>query len=316
MIPTLFIISIICFFVIELPPGDIVSNRIQEMLRGGGQSQAQLENLRERFGLNDPQILRYFKWIGNFLRGNMGYSLHFNVSVSELIMARFAMTALMSILSLLFTWAVSFPIAIYSATHQYSFGDFFWTIVGFIGLAIPNFMFALILLVIFFRFFPDLGIGGLYAPRFIGQAFSFGKFLSLLAHLVIPVVVVGTASTCGLIRTVRANLLDELKKPYVQTARAKGVSERTLLLKYPVRIALNPFFSTVGWVLPSLISGAVITAVVLGLPTAGPVFLQALRAQDMQVAGAFVMLTSILTVIGTLLSDILLVIVDPRIRYD
>ena len=317
MIPTLFLISIVCFFVIELPPGDIVSNRVQELLlRGGGDSAAQLENLRERYGLNDPQIVRYFRWIGRFLIGNMGYSLHFNTQVADLILERFAMTTLVAGLSLVFTWVVAFPIAIYSATNQYSIGDFFWTTVGFIGLAIPNFMFALILMVVFFRFFPDLGIGGLYAPRFVGQPFSVAKLLSLMAHLVIPVVVVGTAATCGLIRTVRANLLDELSKAYVITARAKGVAEGRLLIKYPARIALNPFFSTVGWVLPSLISGAVITAVVLGLPTSGPVFLQALRAQDMQVAGAFVMLTATLTVIGTLLSDILLVIVDPRIRYE
>lgn len=314
MIPTLILISLLCFIIIELPPGDMIDMAHNAM--GRFRSDEDLANLRAIWGLDRPGYVRYFRWISRFVIGDFGYSFRFQAPVKTLIWNRFVMTAVISMLSLLFTWVVAFPIAIYSATHQYSFGDFFWTVIGFLGLAIPNFLLALILLVLFFRFFPNVGIGGLFAPRFQSAPWSIAKILNLMAHLVIPVIVVGTSSTCGLIRTVRANLLDEVKKPYVQTARAKGVGETKLLLKYPVRIALNPFFSTVGWVLPSLISGAVITAIVLGLPTSGPLLLRALEAQDMPLAGAFIMLMAILTVVGTLVSDILLAIVDPRIRFE
>lgn len=315
MIPTLLIISIISFIIIELPPGDIVTTRLAQMTRQKV-SQELIENLRHRYGLDRPVYVRYFIWISNFVRGDFGYSLYWNKPVKDLILSRFALTALISLLSLFFTWVMAFPIAIYSAVRQYSLADFFWTVVGFLGLAIPNFLLALVLMVLSYKYFPNLGIGGLFSSQFQGAAWSWGKFVNLLGHLWVPVVVIGTAGTAGLIRIVRANLLDELKKAYVQTARAKGVSEVRLILKYPVRMAINPFFSTVGWVLPSLIAGETITAVVLGLPTAGPLFLQALRAQDMQLAGAFVMLCAILTIMGTLISDILLVIVDPRIRYE
>ncbi len=315
MIPTLFIISIISFIIIELPPGDIVTTRLAQMTRQKV-SQELIENLRHRYGLDRPVYVRYFIWISNFVRGDFGYSLYWNKPVKDLILSRFALTALISLLSLFFTWVMAFPIAIYSAVRQYSLADFFWTVVGFLGLAIPNFLLALVLMVLSYKYFPNLGVGGLFSSQFQGAAWSWGKFVNLLGHLWVPVVVIGTAGTAGLIRIVRANLLDELKKAYVQTARAKGVSEARLILKYPVRMAMNPFFSTVGWVLPSLIAGETITAVVLGLPTAGPLFLQALRAQDMQLAGAFVMLCAILTIMGTLISDILLVIADPRIRYE
>jgi peptide/nickel transport system permease protein len=315
MIPTLLIISIISFIIIELPPGDIVTTRLAQMTRQKV-SQELIENLRHRYGLDRPVYVRYFIWISNFVRGDFGYSLYWNKPVKDLILSRFALTALISLLSLFFTWVMAFPIAIYSAVRQYSLADFFWTVVGFLGLAIPNFLLALVLMVLSYKYFPNLGIGGLFSSQFQGAAWSWGKFVNLLGHLWVPVVVIGTAGTAGLIRIVRANLLDELKKAYVQTARAKGVSEVRLILKYPVRMAINPFFSTVGWVLPSLIAGETITAVVLGLPTAGPLFLQALRAQDMQLAGAFVMLCAILTIMGTLISDILLVVVDPRIRYE
>ena len=315
MIITLFIISIISFIIIELPPGDIVTTRLAQMTRQKV-SQELIENLRHRYGLDRAVYVRYFIWISNFVRGDFGYSLYWNKPVKDLILSRFALTALISLLSLFFTWVMAFPIAIYSAVRQYSLADFFWTVVGFLGLAIPNFLLALVLMVLSYKYFPNLGIGGLFSSQFQGAAWSWGKFVNLLGHLWVPVVVIGTAGTAGLIRIVRANLLDELKKAYVQTARAKGVSEARLILKYPVRMAINPFFSTVGWVLPSLIAGETITAVVLGLPTAGPLFLQALRAQDMQLAGAFVMLCAILTIMGTLISDILLVIVDPRIRYE
>ena len=316
MVPTLLLVSVVCFIVIELPPGDIVTALgVREMGRYAATDE-ELESLRHRFGLDQPPVIRYLKWIRRFAVGDFGYSFLWHVPVKEILWSRFAVTALISGLSLLFTWLLAFPIAVYSATHQYSFGDFFWTVLGFAGLAIPNFLLALLLMFLSFKFFPDLGVGGLFSEAYEGAPWSVGKFFNMLGHLWVPVVVIGTASTCGLIRIVRANLLDELKKPYVQTARAKGVAEGRLILRYPVRIAINPFLSTVGWVLPSLIAGEVITAVVLGLPTAGPLFLRALRAQDMQLAGAFVMLSSFLTIVGTLISDILLVLVDPRIRFD
>ena len=315
MVPTLLLISVIAYGVIELPPGDFVTTRIGQLIEQGEYSEEALQNLRHRYGLDRPLYYRYFKWLSRFLIGDLGYSLSWNKPVRELLLARFALTALVALLSLLFTWVVAFPIGIYSAINKYSVTDFLWTIVGFVGLAIPNFLFALILMYLSYKYLPSVGIGGLFSEHYQTEPWSFGKLLDLLAHLWIPVVVIGTAGTAGLIRIVRANLIDELKKPYVSMARSRGISEARVILKYPVRIAINPFLSTVGWVLPSLIAGETITSVVLGLPTAGPLFLEALRRQDMQLAGAFVMLSAILTVVGTLLSDILLAIVDPRIRY-
>ena len=315
MVPTLLLISVIAYGVIELPPGDFVTTRIGQLIEQGEYSEEALQNLRARYGLDRPLYYRYFKWLSRFLIGDLGYSLSWNKPVRELLLARFVLTALVALLSLLFTWVVAFPIGIYSAINKYSVTDFLWTIVGFVGLAIPNFLFALILMYLSYKYLPSVGIGGLFSEHYQTAPWSFGKLFDLLAHLWIPVVVIGTAGTAGLIRIVRANLIDELKKPYVSMARSRGISEARVILKYPVRIAINPFLSTVGWVLPSLIAGETITSVVLGLPTAGPLFLESLRRQDMQLAGAFVMLSAILTVVGTLLSDILLAIVDPRIRY-
>lgn len=316
MILAISIISIIAYMVIELPPGDFVTMQIQAMVASGEYSEEQVENLRHRYGLHQPVFVRYVKWITRFVRGDFGYSLSYHKPVKELLSSRFAMTALISILSLLFAWTVAFPIGVLSAVRKYSFMDIFWTFVGFMGLATPNFLLALILMFLSYRYFPNLEVGGLFSHRFYMAPWSWAKFVDFLGHLWIPVVVVGTAGTAGTIRITRANLIDELQKPYVDMARSKGMSELKLIIRYPIRIALNPFFSTVGWILPSLIAGETITAVVLGLPTAGPLFLEALRNQDMQLAGAFVMLVSILTVIGTLVSDILLAIVDPRIRYN
>ena len=316
MILTLAVISIIAFIVIELPPGDFVSTQIARMVQSGSYSEEELANLRARYGLDRPILVRYWRWATRFVQGDFGFSLSWRQPVRILIGARFAMTALISLLSLLFSWVVAFPIGVLSAVRKYSFTDIFWTFVGFLGLATPNFLLALIFMYLSYKYFPNVGVGGLFSMRFQDAPWSLAKFADLLAHIWIPVVVVGTAGTAGLIRITRANLIDELKKPYVDMARSKGISEVKVLLKYPVRIALNPFLSTVGWVLPSLIAGATITSVVLGLPTAGPLFLNALRRQDMQLAAAFVMLTSTLTVIGTLISDLLLAIVDPRIRYD
>ena len=316
MVVTLAAISLIAYVVIELPPGDYVSYQILAMTEQGTFSDEEVENLRQRYGLNRPVTVRYVRWITNFVQGDFGYSLSWHKPVRELIGGRFAMTALISMLSLLFTWAVSFPIGVLSAVRQYSFWDIFWTFVGFLGLAIPNFLLALILLYLSSKYFPGIEVGGLFSREYQIAAWSWAKFLDLLGHLWIPVIVIGTAGTAGTIRILRANLIDELRKPYVDMARAKGISEVRVILRYPVRIALNPFFSTVGWVLPSLVAGETITAVVLGIPTGGPMFLSALARQDMQLAASFVMLISVFTVVGTLVSDLLLAAIDPRIRFD
>ena len=316
MVITLAAISIIAYVVIELPPGDYVSYQILAMTEQGTFSDEEVENLRQRYGLDRPVTVRYVRWITNFVQGDFGYSLSWHKPVRELIGGRFAMTALISMLSLLFTWAVSFPIGVLSAVRQYSFWDIFWTFVGFLGLAIPNFLLALILLYLSSKYFPGIEVGGLFSREYQIAAWSWAKFFDLLGHLWIPVIVIGTAGTAGTIRILRANLIDELRKPYVDMARAKGISEVRVILRYPVRIALNPFFSTVGWVLPSLVAGETITAVVLGIPTGGPLFLSALARQDMQLAASFVMLISVFTVVGTLVSDFLLAAIDPRIRFD
>ena len=273
-----------------------------------------VEFLKLRYGLDKPFVAQYFGWIWNFVRGDMGMSFEANKQVSQLIGDRLLLTFIISFTSLVFIFAVSIPIGIYSATHQYSAGDYTFTVVGFLGLATPNFLLALVLMYVAFAFFGE-SVGGLFSPEYIEASWSLGKVWDLLKHLWIPVIVVGTAGTAGRIRVMRANLLDELKKQYVITARAKGVKESRLLFKYPVRMAINPMISTVGWLLPQLISGATITSVVLSLPTTGPLLLRALRNQDMYLAGSFVLLLSTLTVFGTLISDLLLAWADPRIRF-
>ena len=315
MIPTVFLISIIAFIVIELPPGDYVSYYVLELeSRGMDVSDAMVENIRSQYGLDKPVYIRYVTWFTKFIRGDLGFSLQWKRPVAELLGSRLLMTVVVTLTSLAFTWVVAFPIGIHSAIRQCSIFDYIFSVVGFLGLAIPNFLFALVLMFLTSKYF-HIGVGGLFSRQFETAPWSIAKVFDLAKHLWVPMIVVGTAGTASLIRILRANLLDELKKPYVELARAKGLKESRLVIKYPLRIAINPFISSVGWILPSLISAEVITAVVLDLPTSGPIFLQALRNQDMPLAGAFIMLTGILTVIGTLLSDILLAIVDPRIRY-
>jgi len=257
---------------------------------------------------------QYLLWAWNFIHGDFGHSFEWNKPVSALVGERIPLTILISICTLIFTWVVSIPIGIYSAVRQYSWVDYLLTFVGFIGLATPNFLFALVLLWFSYSYL-GMSIGGLFSPQFAEAPWSLAKFLDLLQHLWIPVLIVGTGHTAKFIRIIRGNLLDELKKPYVTAARAKGLSEIRLILKYPVRVAINPLVSTIGWTLPELISGIAITAVVLNLPTSGPLLLSALMSQDMQLAGSFIMILSFLTVVGTLLSDILLAWVDPRIRF-
>ena len=317
MIPTLFAISIMSFIIIQLPPGDYFTVLAARMAQEADTvtSAEALRVMSERYGLNDPVYVQYWKWIsGIILRGDFGQSFEYNRPVSTLLWDRLGLTFLLSFCTLIFVWAVSFPIGIYSAVRKYSVGDYLATLIGFIGLAIPNFLMALVLMYVSFKYLGQ-SVGGLFSPEYINAEWSLARVGDLASHLWIPVIVLGTAGTAGLIRIMRANMLDEIYKPYVVTARAKGMSETRLLFKYPVRVALNPFISTVGWVLPELVSGATITAIVLSLPTTGPLLLRSLISQDMYMAGSFILMLSVLTVIGTLISDILLAWLDPRIRF-
>ncbi|MAX25231.1 MAG: ABC transporter permease [Phycisphaeraceae bacterium] len=315
MIPTLFVISIISFTIIQLPPGDYLTSYLTALQETGEQpDEAELAALRERYAIDQPFYIQYCKWMGGMLRGDMGMSFEWNRPVNDLIGERLLLTMIISIATLLFTWAVAIPIGIFSAVKQYSWGDYLFTFVGFVGLATPNFLLALVFMYVGYRVL-GVSAGGLFSPQFQNAPWSLARFMDLLAHLWIPVIVIGTAGTASLIRVMRGNLLDELRKQYVITAQAKGLVYWKLLLKYPVRVAMNPLVSTVGWVLPNIVSGAVITAVVLGLPTTGPLLLRALMNQDMYLAGSMVMMLAVLTVIGTLISDLLLMWLDPRIRY-
>ena len=316
MIPTLFGMSVIAFLIIQLPPGDYLTSMIA-MMTDSGQNvdPAQVARLREIYGFDDPAWLQYWKWISGILfRGDFGYSFEWNRPVADLIWERIGSTLAISIASLLFVWAVSLPIGIYSAIRRHSIGDYGFTLLGFIGLAVPNFILALTLMYLSYKYLGQ-SVGGLYSPDYVDAPWSWAKLLDLIAHLWIPIIVIGTHGTAALIRILRANLSDELNKPYVITAKAKGLPEYKVVLKYPVRIALNPFVSAIGWVLPELISGATITAIVLNLPTAGPLLLRALISQDMYLAGSFILLMGVLTLIGMLVSDMLLALLDPRIRF-
>lgn len=315
MVPTLVVISLVSFIIIQLPPGDFLEAYRSELAQQGiFIDETIIQNMRERYGFGQSPVIQYFKWLRGIMRGDFGYSFRFKEPVGGLIGERLALTLVITTGTLLFTWIVAFPIGVYSAIKQYSVGDYIATFVGFIGLAIPNFLLALLLMFFGFKYF-GWSPGGLFSPAFEGAPWSFAKFVDLLQHIWIPVIVVGTSGTAGLIRILRANLLDEIPKAYVTTARAGGLPRWKVLLRYPVRVALNPFVSTIGYLLPQLISGATITAVVLALPTSGPMLLEALQSQDMYLAGSFVLLLATLTVIGTLLSDILLALLDPRIRY-
>ena len=316
MVPTLLAISLLVFTIIQLPPGDIITSRLDQLEQQGIDVSAEaIAALRARYHLNDPFHVQYLRWIGGFLQGDLGYSVQYGQSVNHLIWERLGYTLLLTTTATLFTWLVAFPVGVLSALRQYSWFDYVATVLAFLGLATPNFLLALVLMYLAYEWF-GIPIGGLFSPEFAGAPWSVSKFLDLLSHLWIPAVVIGTAGMAGLMRIMRANLLDELGKPYVQTAMAKGLHPARLVVKYPLRIAVNPFISTVGWLLPRLISGSAITSIVLSLPTTGPLLLESLRNQDMYLAGSFLMMLSVLTVIGTLLSDILLAIVDPRIRYE
>lgn len=316
MIPTLFLISLVSFAIVQLPPGDFLDSYIATLEAGGGDiSATEVELLRQRYALDGNVVTQYFAWMGNVLQGDFGWSFQYQRPVADVLWGRVGLTFLISLASMVFVYVVAFPIGVYSAVRKYSLGDYTFTFLGFLGLAIPNFLLALVLMYVSLTVFGQ-SVGGLFSPEFQDAPWSLAKLVDLLAHLWIPVIIIGTASTAGLIRVMRANLLDELNKPYVETARAKGLSEGRLLLRYPVRLALNPFVSQVGWELPALISGAAITSIVLNLPTTGPVLLTALKSQDMYLAGSFILILSVLTVIGTLISDLLLAWLDPRITYE
>ena len=315
MIPTLFIISALVYFIIDLPPGDCVTAQVDELLsRGDPDALRRAEELRHLYGLNEPLWQRYLEWVAGVFRWDFGLSCQDTVPVADLIGERMALTLIMESCTIAFIWIVSFVIGVYAATHQYKLGDYVASFIGFIGLSIPNFLLALVLLYVGKVYF-GLSIGGLMDPEYIDQPMSWGKTWSVMQHLVIPVIVIGMSGTAGMIRRLRANLLDELQKQYVVTGRAKGLPPLRLLIKYPLRHAINPFVADIGGLLPDVISGSVIVSVVLSLPTTGPMLLGALKTQDVNLAATFLLFVATLTVIGMLISDLALAALDPRIRF-
>jgi len=313
---TIWAVSLLSFIIIQLPPGDYLTAYIAQMSASGGFiSQEEVDALRHEYGLDRPLSVQYLRWMRMVLRGNFGVSLEWSRPVSEVIGDRLWLTMVVSVAAVVLTWALALPIGIYSAVRQYSLGDYLATLVGFVGLAVPSFLLALVLMYLGFTLF-NANIGGLFSDEFAQAPWSWAKAWDLMKHLPLPALILGLAGTAQLIRIMRANLLDELRKPYVVTARARGLPEMRVILKYPVRVALNPFASTVGYLLPYVVSGSIIVSLVLSLPTVGPLLLKALVAQDMFLAGTIVLLLGVLTVIGTFLSDLLLMWIDPRIRLE
>ena len=313
---TLWVVSIIAFVIIQLPPGDYVTAYIAAQQTSGTiVTDDEAETLRELYGLNDGVFIQYSKWVTRVTRGDFGLSMEYRLPVADVIGDRLWTTIALAGVTVLFVWIIALPIGVYSAVKQYSLADYTTTFIGFLGLAVPNFLLALVLMYLAFKYL-GANIGGLFSPEHIDSDWTFARVWDLLKHLWLPGLVLGTAGTAQLIRIMRANLLDELRKPYVVTARAKGMAEWKLVLKYPVRVALNPFASTIGYIFPFIVSGSIIVSVVLSLPTVGPLLLRALLAQDMFLAGTIILLIGVLTVIGTFVSDIVLVIVDPRIRFE
>jgi peptide/nickel transport system permease protein len=312
---TMWAISALTFVIIQLPPGDFATTYLSRLAESGTESSSvAISKLRVDFGLDQPLYMQYLKWMGRALHGDFGRSFELNQPVSQVIGGRLLLTVIVSVSAIALTWLVALPIGVYSAVRRYTPGDYLFTFAGFVGLAIPNFVLALALMYFAFSWF-GLSVGGLFSPGYDVAPMSMAKTMDLLKHLLIPAVVLGAAGTADLMRVMRANLLDELSKPYVVTARAKGLSERRLVAKYPVRVALNPFASSIGFLFPQVVSGGIIISVVLSLPTVGPTLLSALQAQDMFLAGAIVLLVGVMTVIGTLVSDIVLMWLDPRIRH-
>ena len=317
MIPTLFAVSILSFVIIQLPPGDFLTSYVITLRQQGDNvDETELASLRERYGLGQPVYVQYGKWMWGILtRGDWGQSFEWQKPVKELIWERMGLTVAISLMALLVSWFIAIPVGVYSATHQYTWLDYILTSFSFIGLGTPGFLLALIILFVLQSRF-GMNVGGLFSEQYILAPWSWAKVVDMLKHIWIPMLIVAVNGTAANIRITRANLLDELNKPYVETARAKGLPEGKLIWKYPVRVALNPFFSTVGWSLASLVSGVTLVSVVLSLQTTGPLLLRALTSQDMYLAGSFILLLSTLTVVGTLISDIILAFVDPRIRLE
>jgi peptide/nickel transport system permease protein len=314
---TIWAISILAFVIIQLPPVDFIDTYITERMNAGGSRMApeQIQALRAQYGADQPKPIQYLRWMGLALHGDFGFTLEYQRPVTDVIGDRLALTMVVSLAALLVTWVVALPIGIYSAVRQYSAGDYIFTLLGFLGLAIPGFLLGLLVLYFGFAIF-NVNLSGLFSPEYSDAPWSMDKVKDLLLHLPIPALVLGTAGMAQAIRIMRANLLDEIRKPYVVTARAKGLSETRAILRYPVRVALNPFASTIGYTLPYIVSGSIIVSLVLGLPTVGPLLLKALVATDLFLAGAIVLLLGILTVIGTFVSDLILMWIDPRIRME
>jgi peptide/nickel transport system permease protein len=317
MLVLLLLTTMVSFAIIVLPPGDYLTSFVQQLeSQGGDVTNEQVASLRSAYGLGDPEYMQYLKWMRGLLtEGDMGRSFAWRAPVAEVILDRLPMTLLTSLGSTVLVYLIAIPIGIYAAVKQYSLGDYIASFIGFIGLAIPNFLLGLVAMMLFYEWF-GISVAGLYSPDMQSAPWSWDKFLDLLAHLPVPLFVIGIAGTAGIIRVMRATLLDELNQPYVETARAKGVSEFRLLMKYPVRVALNPIASTIGWLLPAMFSGDAITAIVMNLPTVGPVLLQSLLTEDMYLAAGIVMMLTVLTLVGTFLSDLALMWIDPRIRVE
>lgn len=313
---TIWAVTVLSFLIIQLPPGDYVTSYIAQMsLSGGIVTEADVIALRQQYGLDQPIYVQYMKWMQQILRGNFGMAMEWGRPVLDVIGDRIWLTMIVSAAAIVLTWGLALPIGIYSAVRQYSFGDYLFTFIGFIGIAIPSFMLALILMYVGFKYF-GANIGGLFSPEYLEAPWSLAKVWDLVQHLPLPALVLGLGGTAQMIRIMRANLLDELRKPYVVTARAKGLPETRLILKYPVRAALNPFASTIGYLFPYVVSGSIIVSLVLSLPTVGPLLLKALIAQDMFLAGTIVLMLGVMTVIGTFISDLVLIWIDPRIRLE
>jgi len=313
---TVIAISMLSFAIIQLPPGDFVTAYVATLSSMGSiVTQEEADMLRAQYGLDKPVYVQYIKWVGLILQGNYGMSMEYVLPVKAVIGDRLTLTMVLSLAAILLTWCLALPIGIYSAVKQYSFGDYVFTFVGFIGVAVPSFLLALVVMYIGFKYL-NTNVGGLFSPEFALEPWSWAKIKDLLAHLPVPAIILGLAGTAQLIRIMRANLLDELRRPYVVTARAKGLSESRVIMKYPVRAALNPFASTIGYLFPYVVSGSIIVSLVMSLPTVGPLLLRALIAQDMFLAGTIVLMLGVMTVIGTFISDLLLMWIEPRIRLE
>lgn len=313
---TIWVASIISFVVIQLPPGDYVTAYIARLQSlGTVVSTEEAAALRIQYGLDQPIYIQYLKWAGLMLKGNFGMAMEYNRPVTEVIGDRMTLTVIVSLAAVVFIWALALPIGIYSAVRQYSLLDYLFTFISFVGIAVPNFMLALIVMYVSFKYLGAESVGGLFSPQMSTAPWSWGKFVDMLKHLPLPAVILGLAGMAEVVRIMRANLLDELRKPYVVTARAKGLAEHRVILKYPVRAALNPFASTIGYIFPFIVSGSIIVSLVLSLPTVGPLLFKALIAQDLFLAGTILLLLAVLTVVGTLISDLILMWIDPRIRF-